>query len=198
MGERKQSDGHASTGLRTAFVLAGVVLAAAACSGGTPAAVTSPPGSAPSTGSSVPAPATTAPPASGAVTEPADATVRAELTTAYEAESGALATYRAVVAALGPVGPFPNVVESEQQHESTLSALLVRYAVPIPVAAPGQPSPTTRSAACALGVSIEGQLVALYGSLVSDTAPPTSVATVFRALQAASRDDHLPAFQRCA
>ena len=170
------------------LALAAVSAVAAACGSGSPTTA-APPGSAnpTSTTTSVAAPSSTA-----------TTTLAAPLVEAYRAETGALATYRHVVTTLGPVGPFPNVVQAEEQHVSAVAALFTRYGLGVPTAAPGQASPSTRSAACTLGVSIEHQIVAMYDRLLPSVTSYPAVTTVFRNLQAVSRDNHLPAFERCS
>lgn len=165
-----------------------------ACSSGSKSATspvtTAPATSAPTTAAPVP-PSSSAPPAT---TE----TLSSALTSAYTAETGTLATYRHVVAALGSVGPFPNVISSEEQHVATVTALLNRYSITVPAAATGQPSPATLRAACALGVTSEQQIISFYTDQLPKVSTYAGVATVFQNLLTASRDSHLPAFQHCA
>lgn len=116
----------------------------------------------------------------------------------YQSETGTLATYRNVVSALGSVGPFPNIVSAEEQHVSTVSALLGRYGIPVPGAGAAHSSPSTLTAACSLGVTLEQQIVALYGDQLPKVAAYADVTTAFDNLRAAARDNHLPAFQRCS
>lgn len=109
-----------------------------------------------------------------------------------------MATYRNVVTRLGAVGPFPNVVSSEEQHVSTVTALLSRHGIAVPAAGTGQASPATLSEACNLGVTLEQQIIAFYGDQLPKVSSYPDVTTAFENLQAASRDNHLPAFQHCA
>ena len=136
-------------------------------------------------------------PASSASTATAAALTPA-LTTSYQAETTALATYRNVVARLGSVGPFPQVASAEEQHVSAVTTLLNSHGITVPAAATGQPSPATLTAACSLGVTIEQNVIAFYNSQLPQVAAYPDVTTVFRNLLAASRDNHLPAFQHCA
>lgn len=178
------------------LALAAVSTVAAACGSGGSGTVPSgagspttaaPPASADGTSTSVAAPSSTA-----------TTTLAAPLDEAYRAETGALATYRHVVTRLGPVGPFPNVVQAEEQHVSTVGALFTRYGLGVPTAATGQASPATRSAACTLGASIEREMVAMYDRLLPSVTSYPAVTTVFHNLQAVSRDNHLPAFEHCS
>lgn len=176
-----------------------------ACSSGSKSATTPQP-TAPVTAAAPPASTTTAPvattvtslPPGGSASPTAPEALSSALTSVYTSETGTLATYRRVVATLGSVGPFPNVISSEEQHVAAITALLNNHAVAVPPAAAGQPSPATFSAACALGVTSEQQIISLYTVQLPTVTAYPDVTTVFQNLLAASRDNHLPAFQHCA
>ena len=171
-----------------AALLGLAVLSASAC-GSSPSG-TSPSSSAPAGSTTTTSPAATPPAAASALSS--------ALTRAYQSETGALATYKNVVSALGSVGPFPNIVEAEQQHVGTISALFGRYNLTVPATAAGQTSPGTLSAACTLGVTIEQQIIAFYNQQLPAVSGYPDVTTAFQNLKAAAQDSHLPAFQRCA
>lgn len=136
---------------------------------------------------------------SGTTTNPAvTPALTSALTSAYRAETAALATYRNVIAALGSTAPFSNIEKAEQQHVSTLSALFARYGIAVPTAGTGQTSPSTRTAACQLGVTVEEQTISLYTTQLPNVSAYPDVTTAFQNLLTASQDDHLPAFQHCA
>ncbi len=120
------------------------------------------------------------------------------LTASYQAETGALATYRNVVSALGSVGPFPNVILAEEQHVATVTGLLTGHGIPVPTASAGQAAPSTLSAACSLGVAIEQQVISLYSAHIPEVSAYPDVTTALQNLQSVSRDNHLPAFEHCA
>jgi len=107
-------------------------------------------------------------------------------------------TYREIIAAFGTVRPFSNIVEAEQTHINFLLLLYERYSIPIPA----EPEPTDMAVpesmeeACRIAVQAEEENIALYDELLTDTDEPDVIA-VFKQLQAASRDHHLPAFRRC-
>ncbi len=94
--------------------------------------------------------------------------------------------------------PFINIVKAEQTHIELLLPLYKKYAVPLPA----EPDPNRISvpqsllAACQMGVEAELANVAMYDNLIAATDLP-DVVDVLQRLQAASRDHHLPAFQRC-
>ena len=117
---------------------------------------------------------------------------------ALDDERKAEATYEAVIAKFGPVRPFINIVEAEQRHAGAIERQLHRLGFPIPenhwngkVEAPG-----SLAAACELAVQAEIENIALYDALIPTISDPI-VREVFQNLQAASRDNHLPAFRRC-
>lgn len=148
-------------------------------------------------------PATTAPSTSVSPSSTSTSTaspsspVTTALTASYQAETGTLATYRNVVASLGSVGPFPNIVNAEQQHVATVTTLLSRYGVAVPAAATGQASPSTLSAACSLGAALEQQIIGMYADQLPKVSSYADITTAFQNLQSVARDNHLPAFQRC-
>lgn len=107
-------------------------------------------------------------------------------------------TYRKIIAAFGSVRPFSNIVEAEQTHINFLLPLYEKYSIPVPA----EPEPTDMAVpesmeeACRIAVQAEEENITLYDELLTDTIEPDVIA-VFKQLQAASRDHHLPAFRRC-
>jgi hypothetical protein len=107
-------------------------------------------------------------------------------------------SYQKIIETFGPVRPFINIVKAEQTHIELLLPLYEKYAVPLPA----EPDPNRVSvpqsllAACQMGIEAELANVAMYDSLIAATDLP-DVVDVLQRLQAASRDHHLPAFQRC-
>lgn len=173
-----------------------VALGAAACSStssGSGTTSTARQGSGPTATS---APGSTATPSTSV---PATSPVATAMTEALTAEHEAETTYANMVAALGSVVPFTTVRDAEAQHVVTLEALASRYGV-TPPAGPftGQASPTTRTAACQLGVTVETNLVALYDKLVPQVSGYADLTTAFGNLRTAEATNHLPAFQHCA
>ncbi|MEI6777792.1 MAG: hypothetical protein WCK70_12910 [Chloroflexales bacterium] len=115
-------------------------------------------------------------------------------------EYHAWAVYQQVVADFGDVRPFANIISSEASHINRLEALFRTYGVPLPAANPwvGQaPRFASVNEACTVGVDAEIVNVNLYTRLVTSTSR-TDILQVYNLLQAASRDNHLPSFQRCA
>lgn len=181
--------------LAAASATGAVVVLLAACGGGTTATTT--PSTVRSTTTSTGTAGST-PPAPSGTTAPVSSTVAGALTTALRAERETEATYANVLARLGQITPFVNVHEAETQHVAALELAAKNAQVPLPAGtAAGLPSPSTRTAACMLGVSVEQGMIALYNQLLPQVTSSAAVTQVFTNLQTASRDEHLPAFQHC-
>ena len=118
---------------------------------------------------------------------------------ALDDEYRAWATYDQVIRNFGDARPFSNIREAEARHIEALCALFVAYGLPIP--SNPWPGKVTRYssllAACEAGVAAEVVNGEMYERLLGATARPDILA-VFRNLQEASQQRHLPAFQRCA
>lgn len=126
------------------------------------------------------------------------ATLAEVLNEALADEYKARATYRAIIDRYGPVRPFVNIVEAEQTHIDALLPLFARYGIPVP--AEPDPArirmPDSLLDACRQGVEAEMENDAMYDRLLAAT-ERSDVRMVLERLQAASRDNHLPAFRRC-
>ena len=123
----------------------------------------------------------------------------AVLQRAVQEERHAEATYRTVISTLGSIRPFTNIANSEAQHVAALEQLATAHQVDISGIAPtGEASPITKQAACRLGVDAEKADIALYDELLPEVSDHPDVTQVFQNLRAASQDNHLPAFERCA
>jgi hypothetical protein len=118
---------------------------------------------------------------------------------AVQEERHAEATYRNVIAALGAIKPFTNIADSESQHVASLVQLADEHQVDVSTIDPaGEVSPSTRTAACQLGVAAEQADIALYDELLPQVTAWPDVTQVLQNLRVASQDSHLPAFQKCA
>ncbi len=125
--------------------------------------------------------------------------LRDRLIEALDDERKAIATYQGVIARFGPVRPFVNIVEAERRHAAALIVLFERYHLPVPENAWHGALieiPNNLQEACRRGVEAEVQNIAMYDRLL-DATPEPDVRRVLLNLQSASRDRHLPAFQRC-
>jgi hypothetical protein len=118
---------------------------------------------------------------------------------ALDDEHRALATYDQVIADFGPVRPFINIRDSEARHIDALLDLARRYGIETP------PNPwpgrvlrfSSVRDACEAGVRAEIENHALYERLLHSTTR-ADILAVFRNLQRASQERHLPAFRRGA
>ena len=116
-------------------------------------------------------------------------------------ERDAKATYADILARFGPVRPFVNIVEAEGRHEAALLAIYARYGVPVPpdtAQAPPLADDMDIAGLCAIAVAAEIANVRLYDeNLLPAVAGHADIHAVMQRLRDASRDRHLPAFQRC-
>jgi hypothetical protein len=126
---------------------------------------------------------------------------KTELEALHEAlqdEYRAWATYDQVIRDFGEVRPFINIREAEARHIEALCALFESYAIKIP--ANNWPGKVTRyqtlRAACEAGVAAEIENGQMYERLLRST-KRSNILQVYRNLQTASQENHLPAFERC-
>ena len=124
---------------------------------------------------------------------------RQALQAALDDEYRALATYEQVLRDFGPVRPFVNIREAEGRHAAALIALFERYGLAVPPNPWAGKVPRYASVreACEAGIRGEIENSALYERLKAATSRP-DILTVFKMLEAASREHHLPAFRHCA
>jgi hypothetical protein len=112
-------------------------------------------------------------------------------------EYAACSFYAKVVEAFGPQPPFANIVHAEERHIAALSRLCEHLGIPRPL----DPFPfETRIepawlANCERGIAGEIANIRLYEYLLNEVTEP-EVRQVFRNLQAASLEHHLPAFRQ--
>ena len=202
--------------MKKMVLLVGVLLSLVACA--SPAVGTAPAEAASPTAG--PAPTEAASPAVGPT--PAEASSAAEECPICQADanqySGALdqqeieglllalndeyyawAVYDQVIKDFGQIRPFVNIIQAEAKHIDSLLSLFRAYDVPIPDNpwVDSVPGFDTVGEACAGGVEAEIANAALYDDLFATT-ERDDILTVFRSLQRASQEKHLPAFQRCA
>lgn len=130
---------------------------------------------------------------------------RSALDSALQDERHAEAVYGAVLSKFGSVRPFSNIIVAERRHAAMLIDLYKTYGISAPengyatgaLAAPV--APNTLAEACKLGVEAEIANRDLYDRtlLPAVTAYP-DITLVMQRLRAASEENHLPAFRRCA
>ena len=114
-------------------------------------------------------------------------------------EYHAWAVYDQVLQDFGSVRPFSNIVNSEATHINELEGLFEVYGLNVPENPwiGNVPSFATTNEACAIGVEAEVLNLELYEHLFATT-DRADIITVYEALQRASNEKHLPAFERCA
>lgn len=120
------------------------------------------------------------------------------LTEALEDEYKARAAYRRIIETYGERRPFINIVEAESRHIASLLSLFDKYDLTPPSDdwAEKVDVPSSYREACADGVQAEIDNAAMYDRFL-ETVQEADIRRVFENLQAASRENHLPAFRRC-
>ena len=138
--------------------------------------------------------------AAGSAAPPATALTEAEKTAldgAIQDEYKARATYNKILDTFGQVMPFANIVNAEDRHVEALAYLHERYGVTVPedTWADKIPAYATLTDAAAASVKAEVDNGALYDELMKNVTN-VELTNVFKALQFATMEHHLPAFQR--
>lgn len=113
-------------------------------------------------------------------------------------EFKAYETYSKIIEKFGLVQPFINIKEAEAIHYSALIQLMQKYNIEVPFNnwATKVEIPNTLIECCEMGVAAEINNIAMYNNLLS-YATDTDVRDVIFRLQAASYNNHLPAFRNC-
>jgi len=118
---------------------------------------------------------------------------------ALEDEYRAEATYAATIEKFGEIRPFSNIIKAEQRHSERAKAEMDRLGIeydPVNPFTGTIPAPDTVLAACEQAVQAEVDNIELYDRLLP-TIEDAQVRETLTKLQWASRERHLPAFQRC-
>jgi hypothetical protein len=136
----------------------------------------------------------------GSDAPPTSALTEAEktaLNSAIQDEYKARATYNKILDTFGEVMPFAHIVNAEGRHVEALAYLHTRYGVTIPEDTWADKIPTyaTLKEAAEASVQAEVDNGALYDGLMKGVTN-VEVTNVFKALQFATMEHHLPAFQR--
>jgi hypothetical protein len=116
---------------------------------------------------------------------------------AYD-EYHAYETYKKVIEKFGLVEPFANIIKAEQNHIDATLALLQKYGVEPPFNdwAERIEIPDTIIECCEVGVAAELDNIKMYDNLLLHT-KESDIQDMFFRLQAASFNNHLPAFRSC-
>lgn len=111
-------------------------------------------------------------------------------------EFKAYENYTAIINKFGAVQPFVNIKDAEAVHYSELIPLLQKYQVEVPINdwIDKLEIPNSYIEACELGVATEIKNIAMYDNLIQFTQDADIKDVLFR-LQAASYNNHLPAFR---
>jgi hypothetical protein len=118
---------------------------------------------------------------------------------ALQEEYGVEMLYRGVLASFGDdTAPFAAIADAESRHVLALAQLFARRGLAAPGSVPvAIPSFASLAEACAAGVAAEQADAAFYAPYLERGDLPLDVRSVFTNLQAASLQNHLPAFERC-
>jgi hypothetical protein len=112
-------------------------------------------------------------------------------------EYQAFAAYSAVLEKYGAVQPYASIRGAEARHVNMLQMLLGRYGVPVPentyLSKVTLPADLVSIAKQEVQAEIDN--VAMYEKLLPKVSSYPDITRVFLNLQAASRNNHLPAFQ---
>ena len=118
---------------------------------------------------------------------------------ALQEEYNAQHLYESVLVDYPGAAPFAAIVRAEMRHVEALQMLFARRQMTAPAWVPGPfPAFPSLPEACAAGAAAERADAVFYTPYLSRTDLPQDVRNVFTNLQAASLDNHLPAFQSCA
>jgi rubrerythrin len=129
-----------------------------------------------------------------------DNATRDALVKAVNDERHAQALYQAVINRYGEARPFSNIIKAERQHERLLLELFKTYHLAIPTNPWKDRNievPDTLKMACSTAIKAEEENIALYERLLKVVKEP-DIREVFQRLHDASKNNHLPAFKRCA
>ena len=114
-------------------------------------------------------------------------------------EYHAYETYKKTIETFGNVTPFSNIMEAEVRHFNALEPLLIKYNVPAPINNWYEKIelPNSLQECCEVGVAAEIDNVKMYDNLLSYVDEYPDIKDVLYKLQAASYNNHLPAFRNC-
>lgn len=111
-------------------------------------------------------------------------------------EFHAYEVYKKIVEKFGFVAPFTNILQAEEQHIKELESLHVKYDVEFPLNDWAQrlQAPNSLKESYEIGVAAEIDNIAMYSHLLENSINP-DIKDMFYRLQAASYNNHLPAFR---
>jgi len=112
-------------------------------------------------------------------------------------EFEAYETYKRIIEKFGNINPFVNIKEAEAVHYTTLIQLMQKYNIEVPInnfQTAIIDIPNTVIECCELGVAQEIGNIAMYNNLLGFARDNDIIDILFQ-LQAASYNNHLPAFR---
>lgn len=114
-------------------------------------------------------------------------------------EMVAYETYMKVIETFGEIAPFVQIVEAQKQHYMAMQPLLEKYGVELPINDYSSTIqvPQTLLECCEQGVVAEQENIKMYDNLIMNTQEYPDIQELFFRLQAASYNNHLPAFRQC-
>lgn len=114
-------------------------------------------------------------------------------------EYHAYETYRKVIETFGNQLPFTNIIEAEIRHYEELIQLAQKYNVPLPINdwADKIVLPNSLLECCEVGVAAEIDNIQMYDNLLLYVDQYPDIKDILYRLQAASYNNHLPAFRQC-
>lgn len=121
------------------------------------------------------------------------------LVAALDDEYRAEAIYAAVIKKFGEARPFINIIEAERRHAASVKVEMNRLGISYNKTNPWldkEKAPPSLLEACQQGIIAERENIALYDKLLP-TIQDAQVGKTLTKLQWASRERHLPAFERC-
>jgi hypothetical protein len=134
-----------------------------------------------------------------ATVAPASPAVLTALGRAIQDEYHAQYTYLGVLADLGPIAPFSNIVRAEERHAEAAAGLFVNRNLDVPESEwnlGNVPRFGSVQEACAAAARAEEDNIAMYDEFL-ELDLPQDVRNVFTNNRRASLENHLPAFERC-
>lgn len=113
-------------------------------------------------------------------------------------EYHAYETYKKVLETFGDTPPFTHIIEAEVRHYQALLHLLEKYQVPAPLNDwEGKiEAPNSVLEACEIAVAAEIDNIKMYDHLIAYVQEYPDVLDTMYKLQAASYNNHLPAFRK--
>jgi hypothetical protein len=114
-------------------------------------------------------------------------------------EYHAFETYKKTIETFGEVQPFVNIIQAEQNHINVLLAMCSQYGVEAPINDWSEKIdlPNSVLECCEVGVVAELDNIKMYDGLLKYVDQYPDVQDIFYQLQAASYNNHLPAFRDC-